>query len=386
MSISLNINNNKMTEDSKYTCYQIENEIGYGAFGRVFLSILDNKKLAIKQIKCNDTDIIARAKRISSVLYEFKIGNTFSEQHPCIVPIIDVFIKDKQLINSKIDSIKYMLVMPFFQTNLSKLLKYKIISLDHISWIFYQIMSGVKFIHSANIVHFDLKPANIFLNSDMEIGSVVIGDLGSCCICDDELPSDYMATRWYRPPEIPLNDKIYGKGVDIWSCGCILAEMITRKPFLPGFDYHDQLKVIFSTMGSLPVNCIKKIKNKEALDWYMKECHGFTKKNLYSLISTYRPKSDSKDEIQEAINIIDAMLNLDPRKRISAKLCFKMPFIKKYADSDAVGCNPPHKISFTGKLPINHSYEIGCENLNRIIEDESYRCSEEIIGEDINDY
>lgn len=121
---------------------------------------------------------------------------------------------------------------------------------DHIQAFMYQILRGLKAIHSANVLHRDLKPGNLLWKNT---GEIKICDFGLARGLNEHLEgneislTNYVATRWYRPPEILLYKANYGKScnffnnaiififlVDMWSIGCIFAEFLGRKVFLPG--------------------------------------------------------------------------------------------------------------------------------------------------------
>lgn len=146
------------------------------------------------------------------------------------------------------------IVQCLMETDLYKLLKTQKLSNDHVCYFLYQILRGLKYIHSANVLHRDLKPSNLLLNTTCDLK---ICDFGLARVADPVqdhtgLLTEYVATRWYRAPEIMLNSKGYTKSsmcmnvfafhsyscfpflVDIWSVGCILAEMISNRPLFPG--------------------------------------------------------------------------------------------------------------------------------------------------------
>jgi serine/threonine protein kinase len=98
----------------------------------------------------------------------------------------------------------------------------------------YQIAKGLLFLHSGNVLHRDMKPSNVLVNQDC---SVKVADYGISKVIKTKermLMTDYVATRWYRPPEVLLGSPIYGKPVDIWGLGCILVELYIQKPLFPG--------------------------------------------------------------------------------------------------------------------------------------------------------
>ncbi|KAG8772450.1 Mitogen-activated protein kinase [Serendipita sp. 397] len=156
------------------------------------------------------------------------------------------------------------------------------LSTDHIAYFVYQILGAIKYIHGCNVIHRDLKSANILVNSTCEIR---ICDFGGSLllIYSRSLPSrvpglargyekylednsekvtpltEYVATRWYRAPEIMLGFDGYDQAIDIWSIGCIFGELLNGKPIFQGKDYVDQLKCIFEYLGSPSEEIIARI-------------------------------------------------------------------------------------------------------------------------------
>lgn len=94
----------------------------------------------------------------------------------------------------------------------------------------YQLFRGLVFIHSANVVHRDLKPSNLLLNSDcgLQVCDFGLARLTSEMSQTDARMTEYVSTRWYRAPEVILGDPKYGQAIDIFSCGCIFAELLLR--------------------------------------------------------------------------------------------------------------------------------------------------------------
>jgi serine/threonine protein kinase len=97
-------------------------------------------------------------------------------------------------------------------------------------------------VHSANVLHRDLRPSNLLLNAKCDLK---IGDFGLArTTTETDFMMEYVVTRWYRAPELLLNCCEYTKAIDMWSVGCIFGEMVTREPLFPGKDYVDQLRLI----------------------------------------------------------------------------------------------------------------------------------------------
>lgn len=106
----------------------------------------------------------------------------------------------------------------------------------------YQLLRGLKYVHSASVLHRDLKPSNLLLNANCDLK---IGDFGLArTTSETDFMTEYVVTRWYRAPELLLNCSEYTAAIDIWSVGCILGEIVTRKPLFPGKDYVHQLRLI----------------------------------------------------------------------------------------------------------------------------------------------
>lgn len=182
---------------------------------------------------------------------------------------------------------------------------FQAISNDHICYFLYQILRGLKYIHSANVLHRDLKPSNLLLNTTCDLK---ICDFGLARVADPKhnhagFLTEYVATRWYRAPEIMLNSKVllwtnsfglfilkkwnsfecsinrgdllqgYTKSIDMWSVGCILAEMLSRRAIFPGKHYLDQLNHILGILGSPSPEDLESIINKKVLYIFLFFCH-----------------------------------------------------------------------------------------------------------------
>jgi p38 MAP kinase len=113
----------------------------------------------------------------------------------------------------------------------------------------------LKYVHSAGVVHRDLKPSNILVNENCDLK---ICDFGLARIQDPQM-TGYVSTRYYRAPEIMLTWQKYDVEVDIWSAGCIFAEMLEGKPLFPGKDHVNQFSIITELLGTPPDDVINTI-------------------------------------------------------------------------------------------------------------------------------
>jgi len=296
--------------------YQYIKQIGYGAYG-VVCSALDkknNKKVAIKKVPNAFEDLID-AKRI---VREIKLLQFFD--HDDIISITDILKPEKR---TGFEDIYF--VTELMETDLHRVIySGQKLTNDHIQYFMYQILRGMLHMHSANIIHRDLKPNNLLANKDCKLK---ICDLGLARGFDeeDEYKTTYVVTRWYRAPEVILKASEYTKAIDIWSIGCIFAELLGRTPLFPGQNYLDQLQRIIAVLGTPSPVDMEYITNDKALD-YMKSLPKRSKlplKNLYA------------DATPEALDLLEKMLVFNPEKRYTAEECLAHPYFEEYHSAEA---------------------------------------------------
>ena len=229
------------TIDTRYSMIRV---VGSGAYGVVISSndSKTNKNVAIKMVPRAFNDEID-AKRI---LREIKLLKHF--RHENIVGIVDMMPPTARYLEDFHD---VYIVTDLMETDLHRIIYSKQkLSIDHVQYFIYQVLRGLKYIHSADVIHRDLKPSNLLVNSNCDLK---ICDFGLARgIHEDHkdgkggtmLLTEYVVTRWYRAPEIMLACHEYSKPIDLWSVGCIFAELVLRKPYFPGDDYIDQVRFL----------------------------------------------------------------------------------------------------------------------------------------------
>ncbi|MGH0188368.1 UNVERIFIED_CONTAM: hypothetical protein FKN15_029281 [Acipenser sinensis] len=218
--------------------YDIIETIGTGAYGVVSSARRRStgQQVAIKKIP-NAFDVVTNAKR---TLRELKILKHFN--HDNIIAIKDILRPSVYVVLDLMESDLHQIIHS--QQPLSH---------EHARYFLYQLLRGLKYIHSANVIHRDLKPSNLLVNENCELK---IGDFGMArglCTQPDEFKyfmTEYVATRWYRAPELMLSLHKYTQAIDMWSVGCIFAEMLGRRQLFPGKNYIHQLQLIMSVLGT----------------------------------------------------------------------------------------------------------------------------------------
>ncbi|EIW58669.1 CMGC/CDK/CDK7 protein kinase [Trametes versicolor FP-101664 SS1] len=277
-----------------------DQKIGEGAYAVVYKGreIATGRKVAIKKIKVGQfkDGLDMSAIREVKFLRELK--------HQNVIELLDVFSSKKNL----------NLVLEFLDTDLELVIKDRslvFLPADIKSWMA-MTFRGLEFCHRNFILHRDLKPNNLLIAAN---GQLKIADFG---LARDFADPGYkmtcqVITRWYRPPELLFGCRYYSTAVDIWSVGCIFAELMLRTPYLPGETDMDQLKTIFRALGTPTED-----------DW-----PGHTKLPDYVPVGQFA-KTPFRDLFTAAssdcLNLLGKCLIYDPRRRISAKDALNHPY------------------------------------------------------------
>ncbi|KAI7793910.1 STKc_p38 domain-containing protein [Triplophysa rosa] len=298
--------------------------VGSGAYGTV-CSAIDQKtkeKVAIKKLYRPFQSLI-HAKRAYRELRLLR-----HIQHDNVICLLNVFTPDSSL--EKFDT--FYMVMPFVARDLGHIMRRKQLTSKVITYLFYQILRGLKYIHSAGIIHRDLKPSNLAVDENCELK---ILDFGLARHTETEM-TGYVVTRWYRAPEVILNWMHYTQTVDVWSAGCILAEMITGGVLFPGNDSMDQLKKILSLTGTPSSTLVQKMQSKDAQS-YIRSLPVQRKKAFKDVFPAMDP---------DALDLFEDMLVLDPEVRLTAKDALSHRYLSEFHDPENEPISPPYDDSF----------------------------------------
>jgi mitogen-activated protein kinase 1/3 len=214
------------------------------------------------------------------------------------------------------------LIQELMDTDMQRVIQHQQLSDDHCQYFVYQILRGLKALHSANVLHRDLKPSNLLVNANCYLKISDLGLARSTAGVRDEQASmtEYVATRWYRAPEIMLDYRQYTKAIDVWSVGCILAEMLNSKPLLPGENDSDQINLIFELLGTPTAEDYEAIRSKRTRTYI----HGLAVKPKLPLKNIFAEASDS------ALDLLEKLLTFNPTNRLTVKQALGYPYLEVY--------------------------------------------------------
>ncbi|KAF1313731.1 Cmgc/mapk protein kinase, partial [Globisporangium splendens] len=297
--------------------YKFLKPIGHGAYG-VVISAENSEskdKVAIKKISKAFEDIVD-AKRI---LREIKLLQHFD--HENVITIVDLLPPA-----SVTEFEDVYIISDLMETDLRRIIySRQPLTDDHIQYFLYQILRALKYIHSANVLHRDLKPSNLLLNSNCDLKICDFGLARGVESDEDNMElTEYVVTRWYRAPEIMLSTKEYTKAIDIWSTGCIFAELLGRKPLFPGDDYTHQLQIICDKLGT-PREDELHFVTSEKTKRFMKSQPMKPGVPFSKLYPATNPM---------AIDLLERVLVFDPAKRISVEEALAHPYLDSLHNAD----------------------------------------------------
>ncbi|KAJ3336616.1 Mitogen-activated protein kinase [Gonapodya sp. JEL0774] len=331
--------------------YKINRELGQGAYGIVCSArdLETNQEVAIKKVtKIFDKQILAKR-----ALRELKLLKHFNG-HENITCIMDMDIADYNNFN------EVYIIEELMEADLHQIIRSEQPLTDaHYQYFIYQICRGLKYIHSANVLHRDLKPGNLLVNADCELK---ICDFGLARGFSDHpdanagFMTEYVATRWYRAPEIMLSFRSYTKAIDMWSVGCIFAELLGGKPLFKGRDYVDQLNQILHILGTPDDETLRRIGSDRAL-LYIRSLERMPKIQFSHLF----PRADP-----QALDLLEKLLKFDPAARITVEDALAHPYLSAYHDPED---EPDHTRGFDFTFEsINDMLQMKVMIANEVIE------------------
>ncbi|KAK3600390.1 hypothetical protein CHS0354_016006 [Potamilus streckersoni] len=306
--------------------YEIKKRLGKGAYGIVWKAVdrRTGEVVAVKKIFDafrNQTDA-QRTFREIMFLQEFG-------DHPNIIKLHNV-------IKAENDKDIY-LVFEFMETDLHNVIKRGNILKDvHKRYIMYQLFKATKYLHSGNVIHRDQKPSNILLDSECVVKVCDFGlarsltQIGVDAETGDPNLTEYVATRWYRAPEILLASHRYTKGVDMWSLGCILGEMLLGKPLFPGSSTLNQIEKIMAGIPAPTREDIESIRSAYGSS-VLEKASIRPRKNLEEMFT---------DAPKDALDLLKKLLHFNPDKRITAEEALRHPYVSRFHNpADEISLN-----------------------------------------------
>lgn len=231
----------------------------------------------------------------------------------------------------------------------------------HIASFLYQILCGLKYIHLADVIHRDLKPGNILVTTQGELKICDFGlarGVSPLYLHAKSSPiTNYVATRWYRAPELMVADRSYNKAVDMWAVGCILAELYGRRPLFVGKNQMHQLHEITKVLGTPSDAVVRKYNWKlstVAIPQYL--CIGWDQ--IYPFAAG------------PALHMLDNLLCWDPYERLDVSEALAHPYLQKVRNK---ACEVECEV-------FDFSFETQCQTipeLHRLLQDdvEKFRVS-----------
>ncbi|MCQ2816669.1 MAG: protein kinase [archaeon] len=317
--------------------YKVVSLLGKGSSGEVFKVESDSEYYALKIIKNHK---IHYAQAIQEAKYMKELNEKVSQKY--FVKLYDTF----EYYNH------FCIVMEYFPWTLLDLINKSYrqgLTLESVKIITKEVLEAIECLHKSKYMHCDIKPENILINITDKGINIKITDFGSSCIIGSQCLK-IIQTLYYKAPEVILGD-FYNEEIDIWSLGCLFAELYLGQPLLPGIGILSQLKLIISMIGNIPQYMIKT--GEFAPCFYYLNEHGqyvfkqteVIQKDLSEeekkILELYKIKSieerlklKTKEYSEEGIDLmvcfvhfLKGLLEIDPKLRWNSKQCLRAPFI-----------------------------------------------------------
>ncbi|CAD8108880.1 unnamed protein product [Paramecium sonneborni] len=311
--------------------YKVIGEVGSGTYGKVYKAkcLKTNDFVALKKIDTKDQKIMAEGFPITAIR-EIKLLKIMN--HKNILRLREIIVSKASFRNNFRGST--FLVFDYYDHDFAGLHRQRnIFTLPQLKCIFKQLLEGVKYLHESKIIHRDLKCANILMNNK---GQVTLADFGLARTLSNVNNPKYtykVVTLWYRAPELLFGQTNYNTQIDMWSLGCIFAELITGEVLFKGDIEFRQMERIYELCGSATEqnwpNCVN-----------LRQWEEFKPRRHYERILIKHIQNVcqalNKQIDQVTLDLIDHLLILDPNKRLNAIQALNHEFFKQ----DPKPCQP----------------------------------------------
>ncbi|KAL0481781.1 mitogen-activated protein kinase [Acrasis kona] len=329
--------------------YTIERVMGKGSYGVVCAgkNIETNEPVAIKKNKgifpCSNPNEFDTATKQPThyrsvlsqkrILRELKI--LIHLRHENIISLLDVIEPESY---DQFGDVYF--ITDLMEADLRDILdSHQELSDQHIQYFMYQLVKGVQHMHSASVLHRDLKPENILVKADC---SLKLCDLGLARGMDFEndpkMSTNYVQTRWYRAPELLLDNECVSNETDVWSVGCIFAELLNRKIMFRGVNPSDQLRQIIKKLGTPSESDIKGSQQGKAFLRQLPKCPAQDFRLLFPNVSS------------EAIDLLQKLLTFNFEKRISAREALCHPYFASIHDDSLITSAPTFDFGYESDM------------------------------------
>lgn len=338
--------------------YTVTSVIGHGAYGVVCAALDDRtfKEVAIKRVSRVFEDLIDgrriwREILLLRILKECGCRNVLRLIR--VLPPRDPIMEFRDL----------YLVTDLYDIDLFSIIRHnKCESIDLLRRISVRVLRCLADMHSMGIVHRDIKPSNILLRDEKNAEEAIVCDFGLARAGLHKLSepldlTDYVVTRWYRPPELLLMCP-YSYPIDVWAVGCVMAEYAMQKPLFAGRDYIHQLQFVLSSIPITGVDFIERSSSNSGLA------------NMNEIAKKYkgtRPLPQLLSKLpKDGLELVTEMLAFEPDKRITAQEALKHPFFSSVGGPDCKSYPAPPELD----LGFDMHAEVSECQLRRAIWDE----------------